>query len=393
MPEFIPFKALRPHADYIDKVSARSTDFDNQKLLVDALRGNPNTFHHVTKNHLNYSGAFQEPEKFLPFAAKFIVDQKAKGVLIKDIEDSYYIYNQIRKDGTRFEGIIGLAAVSDYNRNKIKRHEEIRPSRLGFMVELCKTTKVLGEPTLLAYASEKPLDLSGGEILYDFTSVDGKRHIIKSLSDKTNIQQIKEQLANIDSFYLADGHHRSAAIADFHNKYPQLPNSHFLSLLMEENQLRINSFHRLIRAVVPKSTEDLIRELSNDFDVYPLNSSLYRPENKGEFGLYDGKNWFKLILKYQEHMLDVELLEKYVVRAVYNIQDSRTDSQISFMPNTDGLNKLEELVNNHAFDVAFTLKPCEFSEIREVSDRHETLPPKSTFIEPKLRAGMIIQEF
>ena len=51
------------------------------------------------------------------------------------------------------------------------------------------------------------------------------------------------------------------------------------------------------------------------------------------------------------------------------------------------------LVDSGTYDVAFTSKPCTFSEVRKVSDEHKTLPAKSTYIEPKLRAGMIIQEF
>lgn len=393
MPVFKPFKALRPHPDYIDQVSARSSDFENQKLLVDALRGNPNTFHHVTKNHLNYSGAFQEPEKFLPFAAKFIVDQKARGVLIKDNENSYYIYHQFRKDGRTFKGIIGLTSVKDYQYDRIKKHEEIRPSRLGFMVELCKTTKVLGEPTLLTYKATRPLNLEQGEMVYDFTSVDGKRHVISKLSEPNAINEIETHLAQIESFYIADGHHRSAAIAEFHSKYPQLDNEYCLSLLMEESELLISSFHRLIRPVVPMSTAFVIEQLQRDFEIIPLTEHYYVPKEKAEFGMFDGKEWFKLKLKHAEHMMDVELLEKYIIRAIFNIQDSRTDGQISFLPNSDGVKKLEELVRSKAFEIAFTLKACEFSEIREISDRHEVLPPKSTFIEPKLRAGMIIQEF
>lgn len=109
--------------------------------------------------------------------------------------------------------------------------------------------------------------------------------------------------------------------------------------------------------------------------------------------MYDGKDWYSIKLKYQDHMMDVELLEKYVVRTVYNITDSRMDSQISFTPQHTPLDKLETYVKNGTFNVVYTLSAPSFEEIREIADRHETLPPKSTFIEPKLRSGMIIQEF
>lgn len=393
MPSFLPFKALRPSSEYASDVSARSSDFKDQESLVNAMRNNPLSFHHVTKNHLNYSGEFQTAEKFLPFAAKFVQDLKSQGVLVKEQDNCYYIYHQLRKDGTSFKGIVGLTAVQDYHQDLIKKHEEIRPSRLGFLIDMCKTTKVLGEPTLLTFKAEQPLDLGMGEIIMDFVSVDGKRHMISKISDSSRVQEINDYMLKVPAFYLADGHHRSAAIAEFNAKHPEFNNTNCLALVMEESQLKISAFHRMIRNDQALSTDDLIEQLNRDFEITRLDHDLYEPQNKAEFGMFDGKSWYRLKLKYAEHLMDVELLEKYIVHSVYNIQDSRTDNRISFYAHNEGLDKLQQLITNKTFDVVFTLRPCDFSEIREISDNHDVLPPKSTFIEPKLRAGMIIQEF
>ncbi|MFT6111423.1 MAG: hypothetical protein ACJAXV_000189, partial [Bacteroidia bacterium] len=147
---------------------------------------------------MSYSGAFQEPEKFLPFAAKYIKDMKAKGVFIREEEDSFYIYEQIRKDGKIFKGLIALCSVEDYKANKIKKHEEIRPSRLKFLVELFKTTKVMGEPTLLAHNGAVPLDVTNAQLLYSFTTVDDKRHIIYKISDKIQLAEMQAAITAID---------------------------------------------------------------------------------------------------------------------------------------------------------------------------------------------------
>ena len=78
---------------------------------------------------------------------------------------------------------------------------------------------------------------------------------------------------------------------------------------------------------------------------------------------------------------------------VFKIQESRIDSQIAFHPHTDGLVHLVNLVDSETYDVAITNKPCTFKEVRLISDLNQVLPAKSTFIEPKLRSGLIIQEF
>ncbi len=393
MPKVFPFKALRPMPEYASKVSARSSDFSNQNLLAEEIRTNPFTFHHVTKNHLNYSGAFQEPEKFLPFAARFVQEMKEKEILITDEKDSFYLYEQINPKGRHIKGVIGLCSVDDLRNDVIKKHEEIRPSRLKFLVELFKTTKVMGEPTLLAHAEPLVFDDSKAVVVSSFTSIDGKHHEIKRIDDDEVVADIKRQYDEMNAFYIADGHHRSASIEEFNNQYPTLHNDKSLSLILQEDELGIKPFHRLIKPVLPVDHVELLDQLSARFVITKLDDHLYDPEQKHDFGLYMDKQWYKLVSKEKSDRMDMEILEDDVVREIFKIADSRTDSQISFHPYGAGLTSLVNLVDSGTFDIAFTSKACNFREVRKVSDEHHTLPAKSTYIEPKLRAGMIIQEF
>ena len=393
MPQIFPFKALRPSPNFVNLVTAKSTDFSNHEDLVHEIRTNSFTFHHVTKSHLSYSGAFQEPEKFLPFAAKYIKDMKAKGVFIREEEDSFYIYEQIRKDGKIFKGLIALCSVEDYKANKIKKHEEIRPSRLKFLVELFKTTKVMGEPTLLAHNGAVPLDVTNAQLLYSFTTVDDKRHIIYKISDKIQLAEMQAAITAIDNLYIADGHHRSASTRDFNANVTTLDNNKSMCCIMHEEDLEILPFHRLIKPVTSLSTQDIITALSHKFEVSISVDSLYEIKNRNEFGLYVGKHWYQLKLKESSDLPDVQILENYVVREIFKIADSRIDSQISFHPHTAGENLLKNLIDADTYSLAITTKACNFSEVRLVADQNDTMPPKSTYIEPKLRAGLIIQEF
>jgi len=393
VPQIFPFKALRPSPNFVNLVTAKSTDFSNHEDLVHEIRTNSFTFHHVTKSHLSYSGAFQEPEKFLPFAAKYLKDMKAKGVFIREEEDSFYIYEQIRKDGKIFKGLIALCSVEDYKANKIKKHEEIRPSRLKFLVELFKTTKVMGEPTLLAHNGAVPLDVTNAQLLYSFTTVDGKRHIIYKISEKIQLAEMQAAITAIDNLYIADGHHRSASTRDFNASVTSLDNNKSMCCIMHEEDLEILPFHRLIKPVTSRPTEDIITALSNRFEVSKSVDSLYEIKNRNEFGLYVGKQWYQLKLKGSSDLPDVQILENYVVREIFKIADSRIDSQISFHPHTAGENLLKNLIDADTYSIAITTKACNFSEVRLVADQNDTMPPKSTYIEPKLRAGLIIQEF
>lgn len=393
MPEVFPFRALRPMPEYSGKVSARSSDFSSQNQLAEEIRSNPFTFHHVTKNHLNHSGAFEEPEKFLPYAARFVQEMKERGILIKEEDDSFYIYEQVNAEGRKFTGVIGLCKVEDAYNNKIRKHEAIRPSRLKFLVELFKTTKIMGEPTLLAHSEPITFDDSNAVIVSNFTSVDGKNHVIKRISDKDEIQRISEQYAAMEAFYIADGHHRSGSIEEFHREYPSLHNDKSLCLILHEEQLSIKPFHRMVKPVMGIDKQDLLQKLAQKFEIEEIDTPLYDPHARHDFGMYLDKQWYKLVSIEKPSRMDMEILEEDVVRGIFGIEDSRTDSQIAFHPYGAGLTAMVNLIDSNTFDIAFTSKACSFSEVRVVSDLHHTLPAKSTYIEPKLRAGMIIQEF
>ena len=332
MPKIFPFKALRPQPDYIGKVSAKSSDFANQNLLAEEIRTNPFTFHHVTKNHLNYSGAFQEPEKFLPFAARFILEMKNQEILIKEQSDSFYLYEQRRSDGRTCKGIIALCDLNDYKKNKIKKHEEIRPSRLRFLEELFKTTKVMGEPTLLAYKDKITFSRDNQIPLYSFTSVDGKHHEISRIEDEKDILEIQNQFTKIDSFYIADGHHRSASVEKFHEDYPELDNARSMCLILQEDELEIKPFQRLIKPVIQWDVSAFIGELSDIFHITKVETDVYDPVTKGEFGLYINREWYRLVYKKTTDKMDILILEDEVVKGIFQIEESRTDSQIAFHP-------------------------------------------------------------
>ncbi|MDG2455949.1 MAG: DUF1015 family protein, partial [Bacteroidia bacterium] len=192
---------------------------------------------------------------------------------------------------------------------------------------------------------------------------------------------------------IADGHHRSASTEEFNRKVTRLQNDRTMCFIVHEDQLEISPFHRLIKPVLAISEDALIEGLSAHFIVSKSAKSLYEVQEKNTFGMYANRQWYSLRLKTETAMMDVDIIEHYIVREIYGIVDSKTDSQISFHPHTSGEQTMCDLINDGTYAVAITNKACSFEEIRNVSDAGKTLPPKSTYIEPKLRAGMIIQEF
>ncbi|MFM7387939.1 MAG: DUF1015 domain-containing protein, partial [Bacteroidota bacterium] len=70
--------------------------------------------------------------------------------------------------------------------------------------------------------------------------------------------------------------------------------------------------------------------------------------------------------------------------------DLKTSQDISFVPGNTPFNEMLNQVNDGTFSVAFFLYPITMDEVKKVADHGMYMPPKSTWVEPKLRSGLTI---
>ena len=54
------------------------------------------------------------------------------------------------------------------------------------------------------------------------------------------------------------------------------------------------------------------------------------------------------------------------------------------------MQELQNLVDSGKMQVAFALYPATLKQIKKIADNHCIMPPKTTWVEPKLRSGLII---
>jgi uncharacterized protein (DUF1015 family) len=87
--------------------------------------------------------------------------------------------------------------------------------------------------------------------------------------------------------------------------------------------------------------------------------------------------------------LDVSILQSRLLAPVLGIKDPRTDAGIEFVGGIRGLGALESRVNENG-GVAFSMYPTSMDELFEVADSGGTMPPKSTWFEPKLLSGLFV---
>ena len=86
--------------------------------------------------------------------------------------------------------------------------------------------------------------------------------------------------------------------------------------------------------------------------------------------------------------LDITLLQNHVLDSILGITDPRTSKRINFVGGIRGAAELEKLVNSGDYACAFSLFPTSIEDLMAIADAGGTMPPKSTWFEPKLRDAM-----
>jgi uncharacterized protein (DUF1015 family) len=399
------FKALLPENELADRISARSADFDGMSDLLEELERNPYTFHHLTKAHLESTEQKEAGDEHFEQARKYLRQMEKKGLLHQVSERSFFIYRQINlKNGDQFNGLITLCDASDYENGSIKRHENVQTGRVSYLSRLLKETNVMGEPVLLSHPENRELEDLYRELAHTtqpvlrFISVDRKQHELWQISEPSILDSISQEFKEMKALYIADGHHRSHIASQIWAEKKENWRRFFLALIVPEDQLQITSFHRLWKQKEAFEKERFLEKLSEEFDVIALDAHSYEPGHPRLFGLYLKGQWFELSPKHYigdgvYDRLDVVLLEQLIFQKIFDVHDSRSDNRLSYFSADQPLTKLMEKVDVNDCQFAITVYPPDFSQIRAIADAGLSMPPKSTFVEPKLRAGMIIQRF
>jgi uncharacterized protein (DUF1015 family) len=404
-----PFKALRPVKDKVAQISAPSYDSSSRDKSFDELQNNPYSYLHIVKPYLHFKDEKKNPEKHFPLGLKYFQEFKQNAWLQKDDMDCYYIYRVI-KGSSAYTGIIAAASVDDYNNNRILKHEKTLTEKQQEVAEHVKWFCQLGNPVLLTYPDSDQINqLVDSYILnhtpeYNFISADQLKHNLWVVRETADIDLIAKEFELIPSLYIADGHHRSAGAAMYasmpHNAERQDDlHNYFPVCLIPFSRLQIFEYHRLVKDLYVYDRH-FISHVERYFDIVPSGDLPVQPLKPAEFGLYFNKKAYMITLKPQFaqqlqgtlQSLDVSIVEEYLLKNIFEITDSKTDKRISFLDGTKGIGTLQQMIDNKEFDLGITLYKTSIEEVVKVADEDLIMPPKSTWIEPKLRTGLIIYE-
>lgn len=407
-----PFAAIRPPKDIVTEVAAPPYDVLNS-VEAKKMAGEKSLLH-ITKPEIDFEPILPDhDEKVYDRAVKNFAQWQKNGWLVQDKKPCYYVYAQTMEGRTQY-GLVLCAHTDDYAEGKIKKHELTRKDKEDDRMVHVKIQNANIEPVFFAYKDDSQLNEIVSRTVaaapeYSFTDENGFGHSFWVIDDDATIERITDIFTNkVNAFYVADGHHRTAAAARV-GAEKRLGNAahtgdeeynYFMAVCFPETQLKIIDYNRVVKDLNGLTPEQFLSALEEDFTVTPYEGEgECHPSHLHNFSMYLGGKWYSMETKpgrYDDNdpigVLDVTILSNLVLDKILGIKDLRTDKRIDFVGGIRGLGELSRRVDSGEMKVAFALYPVSMKQLTDIADSGNIMPPKTTWFEPKLRSGLAIHK-
>jgi uncharacterized protein (DUF1015 family) len=290
-------------------------------------------------------------------AATLWRDWQVEGVLVRDEEPAIWWLQQdyVGPDGVARSrgGLVCALRVEPYSAGVILPHERTHAGPKEERMRLLRALRAHVEPLFFLY--EGALEGQGGGPLLDF-ELEGVRERLWRVEGEPPPELGGAQLL------IADGHHRYETALAFHEQEDTEESAWLLAVVVptEQEGLTIFPTHRL--------AEDVDVSGAESSDEPPLE--LLR-RGDGPVLYRDGLSH---VLVTDVSQLDAAAVEPLITRTVG--YTSRAEEAV-------------ELVDRGQVGAALLLRPPTIEQVRQVVQRGETMPQKSTYFYPKLPSGLV----
>jgi uncharacterized protein (DUF1015 family) len=406
-----PFAAVRPPKGIVTEVAAPPYDVLNSQEAKD-MAGEKSLLH-ITKPEIDFDPILPDhDQRVYDRAVVNFKEWQRRGWLVQDPKPCYYVYSQTMDGRTQY-GLVLCAHTDDYAEGRIKKHELTRKDKEDDRMVHVRIQNANIEPVFFAYRDNEGINsivarYAAGDPEYSFVDENGFGHSFWVVDDDADIARITEIFTTqVEAFYVADGHHRTAAAArvgaerraanprhDGTEEY-----NYFMAVCFPESQLKIIDYNRVVKDLNGMTPEQLVLCLGEDFEVECMGPDIYRPQRLHNFSMYLEGEWYSLTARpgrYDDSdpigVLDVTILSRLVLDKLLGIKDLRTDNRIDFVGGIRGLGELSRRVDSGEMKVAFALYPVSMEQLMGIADSGSIMPPKTTWFEPKLRSGLAIHK-
>jgi len=405
-----PFRGVRPKPEYAAKVACPPYDVLSSAEARVMAQGNPHSFLRVNKSELEF------PEGTDPYgtavyqrAAENLNRLQHDGIMLRDARPFFYLY-RLTMDGRRQTGLVALTSVAEYDAGKIKKHEHTRPEKVSDRANHIVQVNAQVGPVFTAFRCNATIGqlfdrITARQPTVDFVADDSIRHELWVIADDATVGDMVAAFGALDYMYIADGHHRSEAASHVAKHFREHNPNHtgqegynfFLNVLFPDRDLHIMPYNRVVKDLNGLSVQGLLDKAAVSFEITPYTQGELNPQHLHEYGLYADKKWYRMVAKpgtfdpkHPTRSIDAAILSENLLGPILGIVNLRTDKRIDFVGGIRGTKELVRLVDSGACKAAFSLYPTSIAQLFTVADAGEVMPPKSTWFEPKLRDGMVV---
>lgn len=410
MPQFKPFKGIRPTEETAQDFVTKSVDRYSKEELKKNIKTRNQSFLHVIEP--TWDNSIDDISQRFSKVRDNFENYFENRVLIQD-KASFYIYQLIQPNGRQVKGLLGLVNINDYNDNKIKKHEETIHRRVELFANYLKGSHFHAEPVLLTYKPAQRVDLlleteMKRKPTLKIVDEEGVEHLLWRIDNRLNLKQFKDSIEKLDDLYIADGHHRMSSSAMYTKQiaseyeeevYGDETFNYTLAMLVSNDELIINDYNRVVRDLNGLSKEEFIGQLEGNFEIIPKGKDLFIPTKKHHILMYLENEFYSLYPKTTDadveglRELDTYIFEEHLLKPILDIHDTRNDKRIGFVAGTKdkaGIEALKLKVDEGDYVAGFAFYPVSVGDLQLIADLGLKMPPKSTYIEPKPLSGFTI---
>lgn len=351
------------------------------------------------------------PQTFFKAVREKYPEYKEGNFFKKASQEAIYIY-RISKGKNSHTGIITCTHTKEFISNKIKKHENTLKAKEQQQIDLMLLRSAVVKPILVFYQEQKKIDaaiqqhIKSNKHFFEIEIEENKEiHTIWEIKDGTEVDSLVKLFKDlIPEAYIADGHHRSASNALMykqlkaenakHNPYEYLMTAYFPS-----SQLDIWEFNRIIDLSKDFSPTRFLANLTKLFDIEYMFKPV-KPEKKFQLSMYINSEWYSMTWKKEvlksygknKVVLDANLLNQHVLQNIIGIEDVRTDTRLSYSEGVNGIDEFVKKVDKQEGHIGFILFPVDIQDLIRIADKNKIMPPKSTWFEPRMKNGILVQE-
>lgn len=324
-------------------------------------------------------------------------------------EHAYYI-TEIRSGTKVHTGLLVCLNIEDYTKGKILKHEQTIASSEQSMLKLILQRGAMVKPVLLCHPTFKEItreiekQKKKRQPFLKFTLAAGpNQHTLYQIPQKEGEALAALYKSLVPKLYIADGHHRCSTAEKLMKLQGDKKGNDYsliLAAIFPFDQLDILDYNRVVQLPYHLKLTRFMAELSRYCEIQLLDKAA-KPQQKHDMTMCLQDDWYLLrwkpevIKKYKKTPveLDADMLDTEILDGILGIKDVRTDNKIDYISGDLGAERVEEKARASEHHVGFCIYPVQFDELVKVSDHKGTLPPKSTWFEPRMINGLVVKSY